>query len=84
MVIFTPNGDGVNDYFQGYGTFVKDYELLIFNRWGVQVFKSNSYDVPWDGKVDKEVQNDVYVYKIKVTDLKNEVHSYIGKVSVIR
>ncbi|MBK7570514.1 MAG: PKD domain-containing protein [Bacteroidetes bacterium] len=81
---FTPNGDGVNDYFQGYGTFVKDYELLIFNRWGVQVFKSNNYDVPWDGKVDKEVQNDVYVYKIKVTDLKNEVHSYIGKVSVIR
>ena len=81
---FTPNGDGVNDYFQGYGTFVKDYELLIFNRWGKQVFKSNNYDIPWDGKIDKEVQNDVYVYKIKVVDLKNETHSYIGKVSVIR
>ena len=81
---FTPNGDGVNDYFQGYGTFIKEYELAIYDRWGTEVFRSNSYDIPWDGKVHKEVQNDIYVYKIKVNDLKNEKHTYVGKVSVIR
>ncbi len=81
---FTPNGDGVNDYFQGYGTFIKDYELVILDRWGIEIFKSTNYDIPWDGKNNKEIQNDVYVYKIKVNDLKNEKHTYIGKVSVIR
>lgn len=81
---FSPNGDGVNDYFQGYGTFLKDYEMAIYDRWGIEIFKTSSYDFPWDGKVNKEVQNDIYVYKIKVTDLKGEKHTYVGKVSVIR
>ena len=81
---FTPNGDGVNDYFQGYGTFIKEYELTIYDRWGILVYKTTDYSKPWDGKVKNEVQNDIYVYKIKVTDLKNNQHSYIGKVSVIK
>lgn len=81
---FTPNGDGVNDYFQGYGTFIKDYEMSIFDRWGLEVFKTTDYSNAWDGKVRNEVPNDVYVYKIKVNDLKNEKHTYIGKVSVVR
>ena len=81
---FTPNGDGVNDYFQGYGTFIKEYELAVYDRWGLEVYKTSDYNKPWDGKIRNEVQSDVYVYKIKVTDLKNQNHTYIGKVTLIR
>ncbi len=82
---FTPNGDGINDNFQGYGTSVTAYEMRIFDRWGKNIFTTNSYDLPWNGKVgNTPVENDVYVYKIKATDADGKVHSYVGRVSVVR
>ena len=81
---FTPNGDGVNDFFRGYGTYFKTYEMKIFNRWGVIIYSTNDYNKPWDGRVKDVVENDVYVYKIIVTDLKNKVHDYIGHVTLVR
>lgn len=81
---FTPNNDGVNDYFQGYGTYIKTYDMGIYNRWGNLVYHTNDYSKPWDGKIKNEVQSDVYVYKIRVVDENEEIHNYIGKVTVVR
>ncbi|MCU4154678.1 tandem-95 repeat protein [Carboxylicivirga sp. A043] len=50
---FTPNGDGINDYFIIKGATsddLKDNELFVFNRWGGQVFHMVNYDNTWDGK----------------------------------
>lgn len=54
--IFTPNADGLNDYFQLFGKHIRDVELLIFDRWGTLVFKLNAEDFEdvqedewWDG-----------------------------------
>ncbi|WP_183577675.1 gliding motility-associated C-terminal domain-containing protein [Mucilaginibacter sp. X5P1] len=48
---FTPNNDGINDYFSltiiGFGGFGS---LKIFNRYGQPVFQTTSKYVPWDGK----------------------------------
>ncbi|WP_199736727.1 PKD domain-containing protein [Fibrisoma montanum] len=46
---FTPNGDGVNDLLQVYTSYVTDYELRIYNRWGEVIFVSNSPEQKWDG-----------------------------------
>ncbi|MBL0256276.1 MAG: PKD domain-containing protein [Bacteroidetes bacterium] len=81
---FTPNNDGVNDYFQGYGTYIKLYDMGIYNRWGLLIYHTTDYSKPWDGKISQEVQSDVYVYKIRVVDQNDEVHNYIGKVTVVR
>ncbi|MBL0102946.1 MAG: gliding motility-associated C-terminal domain-containing protein [Bacteroidetes bacterium] len=82
---FTPNGDGVNDFFQGYGSFIKDYEMSIYDRWGILVYKTSEYDKPWDGKIkNREVENDVFVYRIQVTDQKDSPHTYLGKITLIR
>lgn len=81
---FTPNNDGVNDNFQGYGTYIKNYEMGIYNRWGQLVYHTTDYSKPWDGKINQEVQSDVYVYKIRVVDQNDELHNYIGKVTVVR
>ena len=47
---FTPNSDGINDYFEITG--IDNYpenELLIFNRWGNLVYKAKPYKNDWNG-----------------------------------
>lgn len=61
----TPNGDGVNDFFEI--DKIKDYpqsSLLIFNRWGIQIYKATPYDNTWNGKSEsgQELPDDMYYY----------------------
>ncbi len=84
---FTPDGDGINDTFTGKGTFIKSFEMSIFDRWGNQIFFSNDSSKPWDGRVDNKnviAKGDVYVYSFKVLDFKNINHSYKGIVTLVR
>lgn len=67
---FTPNGNGVNDYFQIYGDTLswKLVEVEIFNRWGEKIFESHDIDFKWDGTYKGQLQEpNVYVYIINVT-----------------
>ena len=54
---FTPDGDGINEYWNIPG--IEDYDentVKIFNRWGRVVFETESYnntDNFWDGKPNK-------------------------------
>ena len=67
--IFTPNKDGVNDYFEilYYGT--KPFHCQIYNRWGVLQFESNTSRIPWDGTLSgKPVSDGVYFYVITIGD----------------
>jgi gliding motility-associated-like protein len=47
---FSPNDDGKNDTFviDGLDNF-PDNELIIYNRWGNQVFRKKNYDNTWNG-----------------------------------
>ena len=47
---FSPNGDGVNDYFVI--TDIVNYpknHLWVYNRWGNVIFEKKTYDNTWDG-----------------------------------
>ncbi len=62
---FTPNGDGDNDLFNAKSEILEKFELLVYNRWGNLIFKTNSLNNSWDGTIDGEPQGqDVYVYKL--------------------
>lgn len=52
--IFTPNGDGKNQYFaiESLGT-VETWTMRIFDRWGHEVATVDQNDLGWDGKVGK-------------------------------
>ncbi|GEM_PF-4556567 len=72
--VFTPNGDGQNDYFIIEGATSDDLkanELFIFNRWGGQVFHMVNYDNSWDGKSSSgtlgsnQLQEGTYFYVFK-------------------
>ena len=63
--LFTPNGDGKNDLFFIRNLPAEGANLIITNRWGTQVFSSNSYQNDWDGG---EAADGVYYYRLKVPD----------------
>lgn len=64
---FSPNGDGINDTYTivGVEAFPKN-SLVVFNKWGEEVFATKGYDNSWDGR-DKSgdllaSQDNVYYY----------------------
>ena len=83
---FTPNNDRTNDIFRADGIGISEFEMTIYNRWGNKVFSSEDINEGWDGKGNsgEPVQQDVYVYKIIVTNFKKDKKQYTGQVSLIR
>lgn len=85
---FTPNSDGINDYFfaKGMGYDPSDFELLIFDRWGNIIFKSEDIDLHWDGTyLGADVPNDVYVWKLTTSDPHDKTaRELVGHVTVVR
>jgi gliding motility-associated-like protein len=81
---FSPNGDGINDFWNITG---KEYypgiEVTIYNRWGQVVWKSGrGYPVPWDGRSRGTVlPMDSYHYFIDPHDRSKPL---IGTVTIVR
>ena len=85
---FTPNGDGTNETFKGTGIGIKNYTIMIFDRWGELIFQSDNMEKGWDGtfkgKGGDKVQEGVYVWKVQLRDEANKEHDFDGTVSVIK
>jgi len=84
---FTPNGDKNNNGFRGTGVGIMAYRLQIFDRWGDLVWQSTELDEYWNGKANGGshiVQEDVYVWKVFLTDVFGREHFYIGTVTAVK
>lgn len=84
---FTPNGDGVNDFFCAKGIGIESYELFVFNRWGNIVFTTNDINKMWNGiasESDEIITQDTYVWKVNITDVFQKKYNYIGTVTIVR
>ena len=82
---FSPNNDNINDVFRPEYAGYKEVELLIFDRWGVQIFKTTELYAGWNGKVkDVPCQLGVYVYKLVATDYNNKTIEKIGHVTLLK
>lgn len=83
---FTPDDDGVNDTWNPIIVYVKKLEVLIFNRWGEIVYKTNDLAPSWDGKSLQgiPVQDGTYSYRIIGRDGNNEVIDLKGHINLIR
>lgn len=87
---FTPDGDGLNDVFlpriEGYDA--TSFKMLIFNRWGEQIFDSSFPGVGWDGRGKGGAnvsQTDVYVWLIRVKDaVTGEEKEFKGHVTLLK
>ncbi len=84
---FSPNGKGHNEIFYGYGIGIIKYQMLVFDRWGNLIFTSHDLYTGWNGKAnggENIAQQDVYVYKIDLTDVFNKPHTYVGHVTLVK
>lgn len=82
---FTPNADGLNDYFGPIGKVPEGYRLQIFNRNGEIVFKSSSFNNRWNGTYKGKPQpTSVFIYLIDYKDLQNKPHQQKGTFTLIR
>jgi gliding motility-associated-like protein len=82
---FTPNGDGLNDYYGPIGKVPEGYRLQLFNRNGEIVFKSSSIDQRWNGTYKGQPQpTSVFIYMIDYKDLQNHSHQQKGTFMLIR
>jgi gliding motility-associated-like protein len=82
---FTPALNGLNNFFQPYGTGITDFSMNIFDRWGELIFSSTNIDQPWDGKVNGSIAPEgTYVYEINIKDNTQTAHEYVGKLNLIR
>ena len=84
---FTPDGNGISDVFYVRGEGIQDFELMVFNRWGEQLFISRNIEMGWDGKRQNGGENlpeGAYIYHIKGTLSTGEVINTSGQINLIR
>lgn len=83
--VFSPNGDGLNDYFTpiSKSNFV-NYSLKIYNRWGELVYFSNNANDCWDGQQKNgQIEIGTYFY---ILNAKTECSSidWKGDITLIK
>ncbi len=82
---FTPNGDGVNDIFRAADGVYRNFEFMIYNRWGALVFASSSIANGWDGTTNGQLSPaGAYVYRIQYFDVSDRLTSVTGTFLLIR
>jgi gliding motility-associated-like protein len=76
--VLTPNGDGSNDVFEISGTNFKNFEAIIFDRWGMPVFESSAAQISWNGitLTGSMATEGTYFLVLKITMLNGEVVNY--------
>lgn len=86
---FTPNGDGLNDYFSPKSLLsanLSGFHMQIFNRWGQKIFETTTTDSPgWNGHFNNVLQPvGVYIYMIEASFEQGKSELYKGNVTLIR
>ncbi len=85
---FTPNNDGVNDYFKAYfpPNMVTELYIAVYDRWGNIIFETENINTQgWDGTYKGEkLGTDVYVFMVKARCLDNMEYVNQGNVTLLR
>jgi gliding motility-associated-like protein len=88
---FTPNGDGLNDYFNFDILGSKNIAVKIFNRWGTVMYENENQPNgitttnAWNGTFKGEkVSYETFVYNIKITYWDDTEDVLTGTVAVMR
>jgi gliding motility-associated-like protein len=78
--VFTPNADNINDVFAVEYAGKESYSLHIHDRWGRELFTSDSAGNAWDGEVEgNPAAEGVYFYSLTIGD-----KSWTGSVTLLR
>ena len=84
---FTPNNDGINDFFEFYGSYPKSIRVKISNRWGQTVYESDQINFKWDGTNIQSGLNcpqDSYTVDFIIEGYDESVHKTRKSLTLIR
>jgi gliding motility-associated-like protein len=82
---FTPNGDSINDIFLVGATNIKEFNMIIFDRWGLKMFESSDINVGWDGTVNgKVVADGTYFHLINAKDVDGKEIKKQGTITLFK
>lgn len=84
--VFTPNGDGINDFLVFCNVCDVEGHVQIFNRWGNTVFEANNLSTPWSGNstLGIPVKDGTYFYVVEVNFESGETQKYTGFITLSR
>lgn len=81
---FTPNGDGINDFFEIQSNNLLEFNMNIFDRWGSLIYSTNSISNFWDGTLKGElVPSGNYTYNINLFAKNSKYYNKSGVINVI-
>jgi gliding motility-associated-like protein len=84
---FSPNGDGLNDFFGVFGLGLRNVQLSVYNRFGNLVFYGSDVNAKWNGRMKgsgKSCDMGNYTYLIKAIDSFGKSRVLKGTVLLIR
>ncbi|MCB0568831.1 MAG: gliding motility-associated C-terminal domain-containing protein [Phaeodactylibacter sp.] len=83
---FSPNDDGINDYFEPFGPGIELQHLQIFNRWGGLLYDEQAADANWDGLCNGEkAAPGVYAFVLEYFNrLEGKAEKATGAIILIR
>lgn len=89
-LVMMPNAiapHGINNKFGPKMKYVANsgYQMLIFNKWGQQIFESPDPAIEWDGKLNGEfVPVDIYFYHLRYSSLTGDSFTKTGSLILVR
>lgn len=82
---FSPNTDTYNDVWGVSHAFVKEFRMMVYNRWGEKVWDNDFKGNQWDGTIRGQAAgNDVYIWIVTYRGWDNRFHTQKGTVTVMR
>ncbi|MDQ3192652.1 MAG: PKD domain-containing protein [Bacteroidota bacterium] len=88
--VFSPDGDGLNDNFIPKALILLEYpfEMLIYDRSGYLLYRTNDANKPWDGRnlksSDDFSSGTTFLWVVNIKNMNGEDKSYFGNVTIIK
>jgi gliding motility-associated-like protein len=84
--VFSPNGDGLNDFFEVYSEGLANYHISIYDRWGLLVFESDNPAVHWNGKTKSgnTAPDGTYYFVLDAANFGGKQYNRTGFLTLIR
>ncbi len=82
---FTPDQDEFNQTFLAFGGNIKEFHMMIYDRWGELIFETFNMKFGWDGTYNGyNCQDGTYIWKIELEDVFDKKEQLVGHVNLIR
>jgi gliding motility-associated-like protein len=85
---FTPNRDSRNDVMRVRSNFadqITEFQWIIYDRWGQEVYNSDDINGSWDGTVEgDDLEPDVYGYWLRLTCPNGDPFIKQGNITILR